>query len=66
MYTYIFTVQIFTVIFMFFFSENKKKTVHYLIAKDGNPWVWVIDDDLDSKAKGTFYRLIKNIVLLIL
>lgn len=36
-------------------SSANEKTVHYLIASDGNPWVWVIDDDLDilqKKAEG--------------
>ena len=30
-------------------STANAKTVHYLIAADGNPWVWVLGDDKDDK-----------------
>ena len=30
-------------------STANAKNVHYLIAADGNPWVWVLGEDKDDK-----------------
>ena len=33
------------------FSSASEKTVHYLIAADGNPWVWVLGEDEEDEKK---------------
>lgn len=39
------------------FTANAK-TVNYLIAADGNPWVWVLGEDEDEKQD--FYEVLKS------
>lgn len=34
------------------------KTVNYLIAADGNPWVWVLGEEEDEKQD--FYEVLKS------
>ena len=44
-----FLVDLLLKISMHVFLTANAKSVHYLIAADGNPWVWVLGEDKDDK-----------------